>query len=67
MDLSSDCGRAEGAPIAQTDWGATPLGPVGDWPQRLRSAVDLILPGDLAMLILWGDAFRQIHNDAIAG
>ena len=49
--------------VRRHDWTATPLGPVAQWPQALRCAVDLILGSPLGMIILWGPDLVQIYND----
>ncbi len=45
------------------DWARTSLGPCENWPQALKSAVDLILPCGFPMIILWGPDLIQIYND----
>ncbi|ACL55988.1 two component transcriptional regulator, LuxR family [Methylobacterium nodulans ORS 2060] len=45
------------------DWAATPLGPIGRWPQSLKSTVDLLLPSGFPMIALWGPLLIQIYND----
>lgn len=39
-------------PIRDLDWGAMPVGPIADWPQSLKTALDLILemPGPATLL-----------------
>ncbi len=53
-----------GERIRQHNWAGTPLGPVGTWPQSLKTAVDIMLalPGPVA--ILWGPERIQLYNDA---
>lgn len=46
------------------DWAATPLGPVAEWPQSLRSAVDICLGSAVATYVWWGRDLIQIYNDA---
>jgi len=46
------------------DWAATPLGPVADWPQSLRTSVSLCLGSGFPMLVMWGPQLVQIYNDA---
>ncbi|MEE7461257.1 hypothetical protein MFUR16E_07890 [Methylobacterium fujisawaense] len=48
------------------DWAGTPLGPVVDWPQSLRSIVRTLLSSQYPMILTWGPAFTQIYNDAYA-
>ncbi|MEU5790514.1 ATP-binding protein [Micromonospora purpureochromogenes] len=57
-------GSATGRLMARLDWPATPLGPVQSWPQSLRAAVRIVLSSRYPMLLLWGDQFTQLYNDA---
>ncbi|MFI7598087.1 SpoIIE family protein phosphatase [Actinoplanes sp. NPDC049681] len=50
--------------MAGIDWSRTPLGPVGEWPQSLRSAVRIVLSSRYPMLLLWGPEYTQLYNDA---
>ena len=59
-------GGACGALIAARDWGATPLGPLGDWPQSLRTATAILLRSRVAMVMLWGADGVMLYNDAYA-
>jgi two-component sensor histidine kinase len=56
-------GNETGGSIALRDWSRTSIGPMEDWPVRLRAAVDLILDCPLAMIVLWGRELIQIHNE----
>ena len=47
------------------DWSAT-TGLDGDWPQSLRSIVDLVLASPVPMILLWGPSLIQIYNDGYA-
>ena len=49
------------------DWGSTALGPIGRWPQALRTAVDITLSSNLPMVMAWGPDAQLIYNDAYAG
>jgi hypothetical protein len=49
--------------VREHDWSATPLGPAEDWPQSLKTAVDLLLAGEFPMIALWGEKLVQIYND----
>ncbi|MER7419448.1 ATP-binding protein [Micromonospora peucetia] len=62
-DLFADGGET-GRLMAGLDWAATPLGPVDGWPQSLRAAVRMVLSSRYPMLLLWGDRFTQLYNDA---
>ncbi|MGK5444135.1 ATP-binding protein [Micromonospora sp. URMC 105] len=57
-------GSATGQLMARLDWAATPLGPVESWPQSLRAAVRIVLSSRYPMLLLWGERFTQLYNDA---
>jgi signal transduction histidine kinase len=46
------------------DWANTPIGPVDNWSQALRSAVALVLHNDSGMLLWWGPEFVQLYNNA---
>ncbi len=46
------------------DWSATPVGPMADWPQSLRSAVEIMLASRYPMLVWWGPELIQFYNDA---
>jgi hypothetical protein len=52
--------------IDTADWGNTPLGPVAQWPQSLRSALSICLGSRFPIVIYWGDALRTFYNDAYA-
>lgn len=50
--------------IREHDWAATPLGPIGGWPQSLKTALDVVLAMPGPATILWGPANVQLYNDA---
>ena len=45
------------------DWSLTPLGPIGQWPQSLRTTVSLCLASNFPINIIWGPSHTQIYND----
>jgi PAS domain S-box-containing protein len=45
------------------DWAATPLGPIREWPQSLRSALSICLRSPVAMAIFWGPSHLFLYND----
>jgi len=49
--------------IGETDWSKTPLGPIGAWPQSLRTTVSLCLGSNFPINIIWGPEHCQIYND----
>ncbi|HSJ15013.1 MAG TPA: PAS domain-containing protein [Longimicrobiales bacterium] len=46
------------------DWSATPLGPVIEWPQSLRTVLGIVLGSRNPMFLFWGPELIQIYNDA---
>jgi len=57
-------GGEMGALMRAVDWSVTPLGPVADWPQSLRTAVSICLASRFPMLIWWGPDLVMLYNDA---
>jgi hypothetical protein len=49
--------------VRSKDWSGTPLGPIGQWPQSLRSTVSLCLASNFPINIIWGPEHCQIYND----
>jgi hypothetical protein len=45
------------------DWSETPVGPVSDWPQSLKTAVRIILTSRFAMFVWWGRELVNLYND----
>ncbi|WP_335943961.1 PAS domain-containing protein [Pseudomonas sp. G166] len=52
--------------ITQLDWTRSPLGTAQDWPQSLRTAVDIMLHCPMPMALLWGPQLIHFYNDAFA-
>ncbi|HZG89795.1 MAG TPA: ATP-binding protein [Pseudonocardia sp.] len=50
--------------VAGRDWATTPLGPIADWPEPLRTSVGLCLRSPFPMIVLWGPELRNFYNDA---
>jgi hypothetical protein len=48
------------------DWSATTLGPIGSWPQSLKTTVDIVLHSPVPLVLLWGPDGIMIYNDAYA-
>jgi signal transduction histidine kinase/serine phosphatase RsbU (regulator of sigma subunit) len=59
-------GGRMGALIRELDWSATPIGPVGSWPQSLRTAVSICLSSRFPILIWWGPELVKLYNDDYA-
>ena len=57
-------GGEMGALMRSLDWSTTPLGPVENWPQSLRTAVSICLASHLPVLIWWGPELVKLYNDA---
>ena len=56
-------GGGMGRLIRQKDWSATPLGPLENWPQSLRTAVGICTESRFPMAIWWGPDAVQLYND----
>jgi PAS domain S-box-containing protein len=50
--------------IRAFDWSETPLGPIEQWPQSLKTATNLMLNARQPMWIGWGPAVTFLYNDA---
>ena len=62
-----DCligGGGMGELMRAKDWSQTPLGPVAEWPQSLRTSVSTCLNSRFPILIWWGPDFVKLYNDA---
>ncbi len=47
------------------DWSATPVGPMAEWPQSLKTTVSVCLGSRYPIVIWWGKhALTQFYNDA---
>jgi PAS domain S-box-containing protein len=53
-----------GARMRETDWAASPLGPVDQWPQALKTAVRIVLTSRQPMFVWWGNELINLYNDA---
>ena len=49
--------------IRNYDWAKTPLGPLSQWPQSLRTAVGIILASRQPFWIGWGPELTYLYND----
>ena len=52
--------------IRRLDATSSPLGPSRDWPAGLRHAIEMMLPAEAQMVVLWGPEFIAFYNDAYA-
>src|ERR1700690_1903929 len=57
-------GGEMGALMRSLDWSKTPLGPISEWSQALKTTVGLLLRSGFPTLLWWGPKFVQIYNDA---
>lgn len=56
--------RGEMASLVRAyDCSTTALGPMQQWPQSLKSVIDLALACRFPMVVLWGKQLEQIYND----
>src|SRR5689334_7527059 len=53
-----------GARMRAMDWSRTPVGPVAQWPQSLKTAVSIVLESKFAMMVAWGKELTHFYNDA---
>lgn len=53
-----------GKRIHRFDWSATSLGPIGQWPQALRTSVSICLQSRFPLFVQWGPELLLIYNDA---
>ncbi|SAI69413.1 two-component hyrid sensor and regulator [Bordetella ansorpii] len=56
-------GGEMGALMRAHDWRATPLGPPGQWPQSLQTAVRIMLSSSQPIWIGWGPELYFLYND----
>lgn len=52
--------------IRAHDWASTRLGPIREWPQSLRTIVDLMLNAPGLAVVGWGPEFLALFNDRLA-
>jgi len=57
-------GGEMGGLMRARDWASTALGPVGGWPQSLRTSVSICLSSRFPIILFWGSDLVQIYNDA---
>ena len=52
--------------IREGEWSRSPLGPPEQWPQSLRSVVNVLLGSAFPMFVAWGPQLGMLYNDAYA-
>jgi PAS domain S-box-containing protein len=57
-------GGEMGALMRSLDWSQTPLGPIENWPQSLRSAVSILLASRAQIILFWGPDLAALYNDS---
>ncbi|HEY1300291.1 MAG TPA: hypothetical protein VGF07_07320, partial [Stellaceae bacterium] len=50
--------------IRETDWSATPIGPIESWSPSLQAMVGFLLANRFPLLLWWGRQYIQLYNDA---
>jgi len=56
-------GGEMGQRIREYDWSSTPLGPVEDWPQNLRTCIRIMLSSRQPIWLGWGKPLIKLYND----
>src|ERR1700676_2439645 len=56
-------GGEMGARVRAFDWEKNPLGPISNWPQSLKTTIDLMMASQLAMNLIWGPERILIYNE----
>jgi PAS domain S-box-containing protein len=59
-------GGEAGDILRRIDWRQKPIGPVGQWPQSLRTALSICLASRHPICIIWGRDRLYLYNDAYA-
>lgn len=57
-------GGEMGARMRRFDWSRSPLGRPEQWPQSLKTGVEILLSSKFPMFIAWGPELRFLYNDA---
>jgi signal transduction histidine kinase len=52
-----------GERIRALDWSQTPLGRIENWPQSLKTAVQIMLDSRYPMFVWWGAELTNLYND----
>jgi hypothetical protein len=58
-------GGTAGGVMRSVDWAGTPLGPVEDWPESLKTTVGTLLHSRHPMFLWWGADLIQFYNEAL--
>jgi PAS domain S-box-containing protein len=57
-------GGEMGALMRGYDWSTSPVGPVDQWPQSLKTSVSTCLNSRFAVVLWWGPSLVTFYNDA---
>ncbi len=52
--------------IRAYNWAVTPLGPIENWPDVLKTTVALTLGSSFPQAIVWGESLTTLHNQAFS-
>src|SRR5258706_6271866 len=56
-------GGEMGQRIREYDWSESPLGPIDQWPQSLRTCIRIMLTSRQPIWIGWGQQLIKLYND----
>ena len=51
--------------VRSIDWSKTPLGPLAEWPQSLRTAMSICLNSRFPIALYWGPEFLMLYNQSL--
>lgn len=57
-------GGETGRLIRSIDWSKTPVGPIEEWPQSLKTSLSICLGSKFPMFVWWGKELTVFYNDA---
>jgi PAS domain S-box-containing protein len=60
-------GGTMGQMMREINWSLTPVASPAEWPQSLRTAINIMLQTQVPMFIAWGPSFPTFYNDAFHG
>ncbi|HEV2115835.1 MAG TPA: PAS domain S-box protein [Terriglobales bacterium] len=63
-DESFAGGGKMGELMRSLDWSKTPLGPVSQWPQSLKTSLSICLASRFPIVLYWGPEYVVLYNDA---
>ncbi len=57
-------GGEMGKLMREKNWSETPLGSPENWPQSLRTTLNIVLNSPFPMFLFWGETLKCFYNDA---